>query len=257
MLRNRICEGVLTHRRSAPVVHEFDYPVWMLLIDIDTLARVDAVSRFLSVNHHNLIELRANDYLEGPGTLRQRVDRCVVRNGLSPTPGPILLLTTPRSWGHCFNPVSFFICLDSAGREIERVVAEVENTPWKERHAYVLSPPSSADAVQIESRKALHVSPFNDMDQTYRWHFRLDEGHIRISMTVKGAGSPHFSATLDLVTTSLTAGGLRRGALSYPLQSARTLARIYTQAFRLWLKRTPVYVHPDKRVSHDHTRPAG
>ncbi len=254
---SQICEGVLIHRRSAPVEHRFDYAVWMLLIDIDSLVSLDVASRLFSVDRPNLLELRTNDYLKGPGTLRRRVEHCFAREGLSPTRGPILLLTTPRTWGHSFNPVSFFICLDSSGRHIERVVAEVENTPWKERHVYLLCPSNTGETVQTESHKVLHVSPFNDMNQSYRWRFHLTEGRIRVSMTVTGEGSPHFCATLDLVTSPLTAGGLRRGALAYPMQSARTLVRIYTQALRLWLKRAPVYTHPDKRAIHDHTRTAG
>ena len=59
------------------------------------------------------------------------------RTGARPA-GPIRLLTHLRSFGHCFNPVSFYYCFDPAGERVEAVVAEVTNTPWGERHAYVL-----------------------------------------------------------------------------------------------------------------------
>jgi DUF1365 family protein len=36
------------------------------------------------------------------------------------------------------NPVSFYYCFDAAGARLETIVAEITNTPWKERHQYVL-----------------------------------------------------------------------------------------------------------------------
>ena len=35
------------------------------------------------------------------------------------------LLTHLAYWGYCFNPVSFYYCLDASERSIETVVAEV------------------------------------------------------------------------------------------------------------------------------------
>ena len=52
--------------------------------------------------------------------------------------GPIRLLTHLRYGGYAFNPVSFYYCFDASGRTVETVVAEVTNTPWGERHCYVL-----------------------------------------------------------------------------------------------------------------------
>ena len=51
--------------------------------------------------------------------------------------GPIRLLTHLRTLGHCFNPVSFYYCFAPDGETLEAIVAEVTNTPWGERHAYV------------------------------------------------------------------------------------------------------------------------
>ncbi len=36
------------------------------------------------------------------------------------------------------NPVSFYFCYDSSGHSVDAVVAEVNNTPWGERHCYVI-----------------------------------------------------------------------------------------------------------------------
>ena len=50
---------------------------------------------------------------------------------------------------------------------MEHAVADVTNTPWKERHAYVLGPPG----VHVVD-KAMHVSPFFGMDQSLPHHLR-------------------------------------------------------------------------------------
>ncbi len=53
------------------------------------------------------------------------------------------LLTNLRSLGRCFNPVSFYYCFgnsgDDSGERLLAVLAEVTNTPWGERHAYVIA----------------------------------------------------------------------------------------------------------------------
>ena len=72
------------------------------------------------------------------------------------------------------NPVSFYYCFDvETNRRVETVVAEVNNTPWGERHCYVLDPDQFDDERRTLS-KEFHVSPFLPMDMEYRW--RLPDG---------------------------------------------------------------------------------
>src|SRR5262245_55856167 len=82
--RERACEGRLVHRRRSPVEHEFVYPVWMLLADVDRLRELDRVSRWLSVDRANVLSLRTGDYLRGPGALRERVECACKSEGVEP-----------------------------------------------------------------------------------------------------------------------------------------------------------------------------
>lgn len=43
--------------------------------------------------------------------------------------GPIRLLTHLRTFGICFNPVSFYYCYDATDSRVETIVAEITNTP--------------------------------------------------------------------------------------------------------------------------------
>ena len=82
------------------------------------------------------------------------------------------------------------------------------------------------------------------MDLEYGWRFKFDEQRIEIAMQVYKDGVECFFAGLYLRNQTLTDAGLRRATLRYPLQNLRTLARIYWQALRLYLKRTPFHAHP-------------
>src|SRR4029077_9389130 len=78
--------------------------------------------------------------------------------------GPIRLLTHLRYLGHCFNPVSFYYCYDTADEHVQAVVAHVTNTPWGESHAYVMPVARAADhgsarVMPGQFQKPLHARP--------------------------------------------------------------------------------------------------
>jgi DUF1365 family protein len=75
------------------------------------------------------------------------------RTGSAPA-GPIRLLTHLRTFGHCFNPVSFYYCF-TPQEQLDAVVAEVTSTPWGERHAYVLERSGEGPVLAASFAKAL------------------------------------------------------------------------------------------------------
>ena len=138
-----------------------------------------------SVGRRNLAEFRRSDYL-GPAQipLSEAVRAYVARVTHQSIEGPIRLLTHLRYGGHVFNPVSFYYCYASDGVTLQAIVAEITNTPWQERHAYVL-PVESAD---IRGRqlmwtfdKTFHVSPFIPMERSYRLEIHRSDGHTLYS----------------------------------------------------------------------------
>ena len=124
-----------------------------------------------SVGRRNLAEFRRSDFLGPAATpLKDAVRDCVVRaTGVRPA-GPVRLLTHLRYAGYSFNPVSFYYCFGADAVTLEHVVAEITNTPWQERHAYVLSSSGAqrrGGALQWTFAKAFHVSPFMPMERGY------------------------------------------------------------------------------------------
>jgi DUF1365 family protein len=161
--------------------------------------------------------------------------------------GPVRLLTNLRSLGYVFNPVSFYFCFDAGGEQLRAVVAEITNTPWKERHAYVLRADGGGAFATFE--KSFHVSPFFPMEQTYEWRLDAPGGRLRVEMVNREEGVEVFRAGLAMRRQEWTPGALRRAAWLQPLMAWKVHAAIYWQALRLWVKGTPFHVHPAKRAA--------
>jgi hypothetical protein len=234
------------------VSHVFDYAVSYVWLDLAELDTVFAGRWFWSTRRPALAWLRRADYFGDPALpLDQAVrDRVEAETGRRPA-GPIRLLTQLRSFGHCFNPVSFYYCHDQSGREVEAVLAEITNTPWGERHAYVL--PASmadrgADTLRFRFAKRFHVSPFMPMDQDYDWTFTTTNESLGVRMVTRCGDERVFDAVLTLERHEITGRSLAWALAQHPLATLNVVRRIYWQALRLWLKRIPFYAHPATRT---------
>lgn len=248
VLASAVYEGVVRHRRHAPHAHAFNYRMAQLYLDLDELDEVFANRWLWSNGHHNVAEFRRRDYLgmeqlSLAESVRKRVSEATGRRPA----GPIRLLTHLRYFGYIFNPVSFYYCYATDGESLEAIVAEITNTPWKERHAYVL-PMASAEAygraMQWSFDKAFHVSPFMPMDRSYAWRFTAPNDNLLVHMDVLRDGESEFDATLTLRRRPITGASLARVLWRYPLMTAQVVGAIHWQALRLWLKRNPVHTHP-------------
>lgn len=248
---NALAVGTVWHRRRTPRDHRFKYRLYYSLIDIERIDDLCRRSRWWSLERFNLVCFRRSDYLGDAGqTLPEAVrERVRASSGVRPA-GRILLLTHLRQWGVCFNPVSFYLCF-GVEDQLDFIVAEVHNTPWNERHAYVLDcRQQSGPAYRFEFDKQFHVSPFLPMNLHYDWRFSFEPDRIRVHMLVMDGGSESFGAGMELTPEPLTPGAMRRMPLAFPMMTARVVAAIYWQAFRLWLKGVRFHPHPDKRVRH-------
>lgn len=238
--------GTVEHRRFAPVENRFRYGLYLAYLDLDELPAVIDRLWFASARRPAPVRFRRDDYLGDPARpLADCVrDRVEAETGHRPR-GPIRLLTHLRTLGHCFNPVSFYYCFAPDGGPLEAIVAEITNTPWKERHAYVLPvDPRRGPVQRFEFDKAFHVSPFMPLEQRYRWAFTAPAEGLEVYMETRQDGRRLFDASLALRAHPLTAGSLLGSLLAFPFITIRVLAQIYWQALRLRLKGTPVHDHP-------------
>ena len=246
-----VYEGTVRHRRFAPVEHEFSYRLFLMYLDLDELPGVLDPFRGWSARGRALACFRREDFMGDPARPLAECARDAVAAETGSRPqGPVRLLAGLRYLGHSFNPVSFYYCFDSTGERVEAVVADVENIPWGERHAYVLARGEREGPVlSDELEKSLHVSPLMGMDQTYG--FRADEPGTRLAVHIESrpcqTGGKSFDATLALRRRELSRPLMARLLARYPAHSLQVVAKIYAQSLRLKLKGARYFPHPEGR----------
>ena len=246
-------EGQVRHRRFEPRHHTFSYPVFFAYLDLEELDRVFAGRWLWSTTRPAPVRFRRNDYLGDSAvslqaSVRQRI---LSETGKVPT-GPIRVLSHLRHFGFSFNPVSFYYCFDTSDSSVETIVAQITNTPWNERYAYVLPREhnlSQSGNLHFQFGKRFHVSPFMSMDLEYDWNFGTPEEHLQVHMKNLKEGQTIFDALLKLERRPITGFTCARALIKYPLMPVKVISAIYWQALNLFLKRIPFFAHPAK-VNH-------
>jgi DUF1365 family protein len=275
--------GATRHRRTAPRSHALRAGLTMVLLDHDELGRPDGPTRRrgpLGPERWWPTHYRRTDYLDGDADtpLDDAVRELVAtRTGRRPW-GPVQTLTQVRTHGYVFNPITVHYCLAPrpAGApapdrpELEVVVLEVTNTPWHERHCYVVdarpgADPSSAPGpfsvgtldrrgrLHAEIPKALHVSPFMPMEQTYRLVCTPPGRRLAVHLETfeppgRAGDEPTrvFDASMALTRRPLTRSSVARALLRRPFPTHRVWFGIHAHAVALAAKRVPFSPHPDR-----------
>jgi hypothetical protein len=241
-------EGTIRHRRRTPA-KQFSHRLTLVYLDLDELPEL-AGGLFLR-RHPGLLRFRRRDYLRPlDRPLREAVADRVQALGADRPQGPVRVLTQLRSWGLCFNPVSFYYCLAGPDGPVSSVLAEVTNTPWGERHSYLLKPERpGSDRLRGSFAKQLHVSPFMGMDHVYEGRATPPDETLSVHIESRRGDETSFDATLALHRRELSRSSAARLSLRYPLAAGRVLALIYGHAVGLKLAGAPVFRHPDAEVT--------
>ena len=210
-------------------------------------------------------ELERNGYLSGSrfgharylrsdhfGPVREPLEatiRNTIRTETTLEPdGPIRLLTQLRTWGYYFSPLNLFFCFERDGETLQAIVAEVQNTPWKERHCYVLWQGNRDEQTgQYRHEKAFHVSPFLPMELSYRWRTATPSEMINVSIQNFDDNRELFRAMMNLRKIPWTKPNMRRLLARHPFMPLQIVAAIHIQAFKLWRKKCPFFAHPKHR----------
>jgi len=245
-LNSAIYEGRVRHRRFGDVQREFSYRVYMMYLDLAEIPQVMAVHPLWSTRPRSPVSFRRSDFL-GPADrpladcVRDRVEQ---GSGVRPD-GPVRMLSNLRHFGLVENPVTFYYCFDRSDTQLQAVLAEVTNTPWGDRHCYVVDGVKSGGAV-VSSRvdKAMHVSPLMDMEHTYELTFGLPGASLPVHIDSEKNGRKAFDATLKLSRTEIDRNALSRLMLRHSPMSWKVLAGIYSEAAKTWLSGARFHPRP-------------
>lgn len=254
--RSQWLETRIRHRRFSPVEHQFSYVSGLFSVDLAEWHTLNRLSPLFSTRRFNWVTLRREDYFcpEQPDIETAVRDHVLEATGWRPD-GPIELITHPRYLGQIFNPVSFYHCYEkgaspSAGHVPRVILAQITNTPWRERHTYCLEGGDIITGLhgwktrRFTFAKAFHVSPFNPMDQDYDWLFSFRPGECRIHMNLRQDGRKVFDATMEVKRHTLNRKTFHRALRRFPLETVKVVAAIYWQALRLKLKGATFHDHP-------------
>lgn len=257
-----IYQGNLRHRRFHPKRHEFTYSSTLFYIDLDELSTLFSGVRGWSLNRRNLGSFLRKDYLGDPqiplkDAVRNQVQELV---GYCPS-GPVRMLTNLRIWGFCFNPVTLYYVFEVDADCPSVILAEVNNTPWNERHCYLVHCDSHSGKTKADFEKKFHVSPFNPLAMRYHWVSSNPGEHLLVHMENHGLPVAatanreqdlvcHMDATLSLKRHDWSANVLTRLLWLQPWAAVKVPFAIYWQAARLFFKGAPVYSHQTLHPLH-------
>ncbi|HMO18080.1 MAG TPA: DUF1365 family protein [Oligoflexia bacterium] len=252
--------GEVFHQRNTPKVHSFTYPLFTLRISIDELPDLSRKGfGVFSYNGFGIFSVFDRDYLcSEEGTIRKRLEKILINQGINEVPDQIDLVTNPRFLGYVFNPVSFFLCYRQ-NMDLYAVVAEVHNT-FGEKHLYLL-PESDFERVKVNGtsrlkvkgnlKKVFHVSPFFDREGFYRFVIESDVNLMDLRVSLVKDGDTVFTSRLHgTKQVSWSNIALLKAFARYPGSILLTMTRIIYQAYLLKFRRglkvfsKPIAAHP-------------
>ncbi len=245
-MHSAIYTGRVSHTRLVPKYHSFDYKVYMMYIDLDELDRVFKGAFCWSARRPALAWFRRKDFLgDNSESIKNEVKKYIRRDTGNDFNGSVRVLANLRYFGFIMNPIVCYYCFNSENH-LEYIIAEVTNTPWKEKHAYVLACDPKQRIQRIKFQKLMHVSPFNKMDIEYMWAGNTPDENIVVRLDNWQDSEKTFTASLSLNRQSISPWSLMRTSLLYPFMTIQVCVGIYWQALKLYLKGLRFVTHPGK-----------
>ena len=240
-----IARGRVWHQRLQPFTHSFDYPLWMVWCDLEKID--DMLGRHWAWGRAwRPVTFCDQDYLDTRAVpLAEKVREKALSLGLNWSHGRTIMLAQWRTFGTLFNPLVLYLHFPQGKSQPDSMIAEVQNTPWRERHFYPLTFSRNENGVLLVNHpKAFHVSPFLPMLLQYHWHLHVALPDLRIGLEDRDKQVCVFKAGMKLQLVAPDSAAMGKGIFRFGAQGLATLKNIYWQAFKLWRKGAVFHGHP-------------
>jgi hypothetical protein len=240
-----VVHGEVAHARHRPSPHAFAYPAFCLRLPLSQLGALAACG--IAYNRRGAVSFHDRDHGACDGSpLLPWIRRLLAAEGVA-ADGEVVLHAFPRMFGYVFNPVSFWVCHDRAGR-VRAVLCEVCNT-FGERHNYLLAHDDGrplTSGATLGARKVFHVSPFCDVKGRYAFRFDFGDRRwlARIDYFDDDGDLPLLETRISGDIALLDRAAARNLVRRYRLFTFGVIARIHWRALRLWLGGVPYFRKP-------------
>ena len=246
IFQSNLYEGEITHARTKPVKHNFSFPIYTFVLDLDELELLDKEIRFFGYNRGSIFTLYDSDYL-GPsqGSIKEKLKNWLTKFGYEEEYSTVKMITTLRVFKHTFNPVIFYYCFDSKNNIIYHV-AEVHNT-FGEGHLYILkNGKRSKIGTEYLVPKEFHVSPFNKVEGDYNFHFSSLKEKLDVRINVSKDKENFFYARISGNKQKITKYRLVKLIMKYPFRTLLVIPKILAEAAKLYyVKNLEIVDKPD------------
>ncbi|MDB0034078.1 DUF1365 domain-containing protein [Alphaproteobacteria bacterium] len=234
-----IGQGRIIHKRTRDTQNFFKYKSPYLSLNLND---PNSLPWYFSWNKFNCLSIffRQHGYRQKKTSLLQFATDLAKKYKIDFH--QVNFITIPSFLGYSFNPISFYLYLDRRNQLVS-ILYEVKNTFGDQVHYLSLK-----DFEQKQFKKNMYVSPFIEMDCTYKITVKIPEPH-RFQCFINQYNKEEkqiFYASIDLLLTPLTSAKGFVFFLTNIFGSLKAIALIHVQALKLFLKKSHFFKYSQR-----------
>jgi DUF1365 family protein len=234
-----LCKGRVWHKRYGSKQHEFQYSLNMWLINLQELSTIKNYSWKINVSGFAFYKFINKRYLRDSNhynddDLLTRVQNKFIELGAKLQGNALFFfLGQLNNLGLYFSPLNLYLCYH--GQKLQYILAEVSNTPWNERHYYLIN----LDELDNFMPKEFHVSPFLHMQLLYQWYFNISDEKISFGINIYNLNKKDivFKAEYSGNVININDKVLAKEIIQAPINVYKIILGIYLEAVILFAKR--------------------
>ncbi len=248
-MKSCLYEVKIVHERREPKQYRFEHTVFMFYLDLDELDVLARKTWLFGHNQGRPYDFRESDHI---GDVRTFLGK----HGISDVVKNIRLLTNVRTFGHIFNPVSFYFCFSGDDRPVCTVV-EIGNTFGELKYFFLGPEKRSEKSFKDRQVKYYYISPFTDLDNILDFDIQVPDAGLKIGIDVIKDERRFFYSSMLGRQRSFTTANLLWHTVRFPFITLKVIFLIHWHAVVLHFIKKVKY-HPkeeDPEMQRDLERP--